>query len=151
MDKIRIIKKYPNRRLYDTATSQYTTLEEIKDLVLQHVKFQVVDSGNDENVTNYILLQIINENEAGHKPIFTTEILQQIIRFYGNPLQNMMSEFLEKCFSSLGEKKADFENQFQNMFSENNPFSKLADIAKQNLAMWEAMQKPAKKSKKKKT
>ena len=140
MAKIRIIKKYPNRRLYDTDSSQYTTLDEIKHLVLKQVKFKVVEASTEEDVTNYILLQIINENEAGRTPIFTTEILQNIIRFYGNPLQNMMSDFLENCFSTVTEQKMDFGNYFQNMTGNSNPFNKLVDIAKQNFAIWQTTQ-----------
>jgi polyhydroxyalkanoate synthesis repressor PhaR len=140
MEKTRIIKKYPNRRLYDMETSKYTTLDEIKQLVLTQVMFRVIETGTEEDVTNYILLQIINENETGKTPIFTTEILKNIICFYGNPLQNMMSDFLENCFSAVTEQKMGFGNYFKNMMEDKNPFNKLADIAKQNFAMWQSMQ-----------
>ncbi|MDR3477255.1 MAG: polyhydroxyalkanoate synthesis repressor PhaR [Gammaproteobacteria bacterium] len=148
MEINRIIKKYSNRRLYDTQTSQYTTLGEIKDLILKHIKVKVIDASTEEDVTNYILMQIINESEAGHTPIFTTEVLQNIIRFYGNPLQKNMSDFLENSFSAFTDKKIDLDQYFQEMIGKNNPFTKLTDIAKQNLAMWEAMQNKTNEAKK---
>lgn len=141
---MRIIKKYPNRRLYDTETSQYITLDAVKDLVLKNIKFKVVDVTTEEDMTNYVLLQIINENESGHSPIFTAEFLQNIIRFYGNPLQNMMSQFLEKSFSSFAERKANVGDYFQNIMGKDNPFNKMADLAKQNMAMWTKAQEAAK-------
>ena len=93
---IRIIKKYPNRRLYDTATSSYITLEDVKKLVLDNTEFKVEDAKTKEELTRSILLQIILEEETGGVPIFSASMLSQIIRFYGHAMQGMMGNYLEK-------------------------------------------------------
>ena len=87
----RLIKKYPNRRLYDTQTSTYVTLADIKQLVMASESFKVLDAKTDEDLTRSILLQIILEEEACGVPIFTTQMLQQMIRFYGHSMQGLMS------------------------------------------------------------
>lgn len=92
----RLIKKYPNRRLYDTQTSSYITVADVKQLVLQHEVFQVVDAKSGEDLTRSILLQIILEEESGGMPMFSSEMLAQIIRFYGNAMQGIMGSYLEK-------------------------------------------------------
>ena len=92
----RLIKKYPNRRLYDTQTSTYITLADVKQLVLDHEDFQVIDAKSGEDLTRPILLQIILEEESGGVPMFTAQMLSQIIRFYGNAMQGMMGSYLEK-------------------------------------------------------
>jgi polyhydroxyalkanoate synthesis repressor PhaR len=92
----RLIKKYPNRRLYDTATSSYITLADVKKLVLQQVPFKVVDAKTNEDLTRSILLQIILEEESSGAPMFSSDMLSQIIRFYGNAMQGMMGSYLEK-------------------------------------------------------
>ena len=93
---VRLIKKYPNRRLYDTQTSTYITLADVKQLVLENENFQVVDAKSAEDLTRPILLQIILEEEAGGMPMFSATMLSQIIRFYGNAMQGMMGSYLEK-------------------------------------------------------
>src|SRR3982751_2650631 len=92
----RIIKKYPNRRLYDTETSSYITLHDVKKLVLDHVEFKVEDAKTKEDLTRAILLQIILEEESAGAPMFSSDMLSQIIRFYGNAMQGMMGNYLEK-------------------------------------------------------
>jgi polyhydroxyalkanoate synthesis repressor PhaR len=93
---VRLIKKYPNRRLYDTQTSTYITLADVKQLVLDHENFQVIDAKSGEELTRPILLQIILEEEAGGVPMFSAQMLSQVIRFYGNAMQGMMGSYLEK-------------------------------------------------------
>lgn len=97
----RVIKKYPNRRLYDTDTSTYITLAEIKRLVMDSEVFAVVDAKSGEDITRSILLQIILEEEAGGSPMFTTPVLANIIRFYGHTMQGMMGGYLEKSMQTL--------------------------------------------------
>jgi len=99
----RLIKKYPNRRLYDTRTSAYITLADVKQLVLDHVDFQVVDAKTNEDLTRSILLQIILEEESGGLPMFTPAALSQIIRFYGNSMQGVMGSFIEKNIQAFME------------------------------------------------
>jgi polyhydroxyalkanoate synthesis repressor PhaR len=93
---VRLIKKYPNRRLYDTQTSTYITLADVKQLVLEQEEFQVIDAKAGEDLTRQILLQIILEEESGGMPMFSAQMLAQIIRFYGNAMQGMMGSYLEK-------------------------------------------------------
>ena len=92
----RIIKKYPNRRLYDTETSSYITLADVKKLVLDNIDFRVEDAKSKEDLTRSILLQIILEEETAGAPMFSSDMLSQIIRFYGNAMQGMMGSYLEK-------------------------------------------------------
>ena len=93
---VRIIKKYPNRRLYDTATSSYITLADVKKLVLENVEFKVEDAKSKEDLTRAILLQIILEEESVvGAPIFSSDVLAKIIRFYGNAMQGMMANYLK--------------------------------------------------------
>ena len=97
----RLIKKYPNRRLYDTQTSTYVTLSDIKALVMANEVFKVIDAKTDEDLTRNILLQIILEEEAGGAPVFSSQMLSQIIRFYGNSMQGLMGNYLEKTMQSF--------------------------------------------------
>jgi len=92
----RLIKKYPNRRLYDTQSSTYITLADVKQLVLENIEFTVVDAKTDENLTRSILLQIILEEESNGSPMFSSTALSQIIRYYGHAMQGMMGSYLEK-------------------------------------------------------
>jgi polyhydroxyalkanoate synthesis repressor PhaR len=97
----RLIKKYPNRRLYDTQTSTYVTLSDIKNLVMGNEVFKVIDAKTEEDLTRNILLQIILEEEACGAPVFSTQMLSQIIRFYGNSMQGLMGNYLEKTMQSF--------------------------------------------------
>ena len=98
---VRAIKKYPNRRLYDTQTSSYITLADVKDMVMAVEQFVVVDAKTGEDLTRSILLQIILEEETGGVPMFSTQALAQIIRFYGHTMQGVMGNYLEKNIQSF--------------------------------------------------
>jgi polyhydroxyalkanoate synthesis repressor PhaR len=102
----RVIKKYPNRRLYDTDTSSYITLAEIKQLVMENEPCTVVDAKTGEDLTRSILLQIILEEEANGSPMFTAPVLSNIIRFYGHAMQGLMGGYLEKNMQALMEMQA---------------------------------------------
>lgn len=104
----RIIKKYPNRRLYDTDTSTYITLAEIKHLVMRRAPCIVLDAKSGEDITRSILLQIILEEEANGTPMFTADVLANIIRFYGHTMQGFMGGYLEKNIQTLMEMQAPF-------------------------------------------
>ena len=97
----RIIKKYPNRRLYDTQTSSYITLSEVKDMVMACEQFVVRDAKSGEDLTRSILLQIILEEETAGVPMFSTQALAQIIRFYGHTMQGLMGNYLENNIQSF--------------------------------------------------
>ncbi|MES2899184.1 MAG: polyhydroxyalkanoate synthesis repressor PhaR [Pseudomonadota bacterium] len=118
----RLIKKYPNRRLYDTQTSSYITLTDVKQLVLDADEFTVVDAKSNEDLTRSILLQIILEEEANGAPMFSSGVLSQIIRYYGHAMQGMMGSYLEKNVQAF----TDIQNKFTtgaNGGFEGKPFS----------------------------
>ncbi len=114
----RIIKKYPNRRLYDTRTSGYITLTEIKQLVMEGAPFVVRDAKTSEDLTRSILLQIILEEEAGGSPMFSTSVLSNIIRFYGHAMQGFMGGYLEKNIQSLQEVQTKLAEQSKGLSPE---------------------------------
>lgn len=97
----RVIKKYPNRRLYDTQTSTYITLSDVRQLVMGNLPFEVLDAKTSDDLTRSILLQIILEEESGGAPMFTEAVLANIIRFYGNAMQSFMGAYLEKNVQSF--------------------------------------------------
>ena len=111
-EAIRIIKKYPNRRLYDTNTSVYITLADVKKLVLENVVFKVEDAKTKDDLTRTILLQIILEEESGDgAPMFSSDVLSKIIRFYGNAMQGMMGNYLEKNIQTFVEIQKKLQEQ----------------------------------------
>lgn len=113
-----IIKKYPNRRLYDTSTSAYITLADIKKMVVGFKPFIVLDAKTSEDLTRSILLQIILEEESGGVPMFSAESLANIIRFYGHTMQSAMGRALEKNFQTMMEMQARFNEQRQTLSPE---------------------------------
>jgi polyhydroxyalkanoate synthesis repressor PhaR len=119
MSEHRIIKKYPNRRLYDTATSSYITLADVKKLVLDNVDFKVVDAKSGEDLTRSILLQIIIDEEACGAPMFSSDMLSQIIRFYGNAMQGMMGAFLEKNIQTFMQIQQRLQEQSRGVYGTN--------------------------------
>ena len=118
-DTTRVIKKYPNRRLYDTASSSYITLADVKQLVLEHVDFRVVDAKSNEDLTRSIMLQIILEEESGGMPMFSSDMLSKIIRFYGHAMQGMMGVYLEKNIQTFIEMQQRLQDQSRAMYGEN--------------------------------
>ena len=152
----RVIKKYPNRRLYDTDTSTYITLAEVKQLVMDSESFVVRDAKTNEDLTRSILLQIILEEEAGGAPMFSEAALANIIRFYGHAMQGFMGSYLEKnvqAFTDLQAKMAEQSKtitpemwaQFMNM---QNPMLQgvVGTYAEQSKAMFEKMQEQIQKN-----
>ena len=122
--QMRLIKKYPNRRLYDTQTSSYITLADVKELVLGQESFQVLDAKTHEDLTRSILLQIILEEESGGAPMFTIDLLSQMIRFYGNAMQGMMGKYLENNIHAFADLQSKLQDQARSMYGENNPMSR---------------------------
>jgi polyhydroxyalkanoate synthesis repressor PhaR len=138
-EETRIIKKYPNRRLYDTAISRYITLEDIKVLVLENVDFKVVDAKTEDDLTNNTLLQIILEQEGSQSPIFTREILQNVIRFYGDSMQDFMSNYLEQSVHFFLEQQNKFKQGTDVLFG-TNPLNLWKEFAERNMSFWQSMQ-----------
>ena len=112
---VRVLKKYPNRRLYDTQTSSYITLADVKKMVLDGQTFEVRDAKTGEDLTRSILLQIILEEETGGVPMFSTASLEQIIRFYGHAMQGVMGDYLEKNVQTFGALQSKFAEQSQGL------------------------------------
>ena len=123
MSEPRLIKKYPNRRLYDTKTSSYITLSDVKELVVQQKEFQVVDAKSNEDITRTILLQIIIDEESAGAPMFTSDLLTQMIRFYGNAMQGMMGKYLENNIKAFTDMQAKLQDQTRSLYGENSPLS----------------------------
>ena len=136
-NQVRLIKKYPNRRLYDTKTSSYITLVDVKQMVLKQEAFQAVDAKSGEDLTRQILLQIILEEESSGEPMFTSDALSQMIRSYGNAMQGMMGGYLEKNINAFQEMQKSLQEQSNKLYG---------DGAKVPTEMWTqfmSMQGPA--------
>ena len=112
----RVLKKYPNRRLYDTQTSSYITLADVKQMVLRDEDFEVRDAKTAEVLTRSILLQIILEEESGGVPMFSTETLSQIIRFYGHAMQGVMGTMIEKNLQAFAQMQSQFVQQGKGLY-----------------------------------
>jgi len=117
-NQVRLIKKYPNRRLYDTKTSSYITLVDVKQMVLKQEEFQAVDAKTGEDLTRQILLQIILEEESSGSPMFTSDALSQMIRTYGNAMQGMMGGYLEKNINAFQEMQKSLQEQSNKLYGE---------------------------------
>ncbi|EYC51638.1 polyhydroxyalkonate synthesis repressor, PhaR [Hylemonella gracilis str. Niagara R] len=133
----RVIKKYPNRRLYDTQTSSYITLVEVKQLVMAQQPFVVRDAKSGVDLTRSILLQIILEEEAGGTPLFSTQMLGQIIRFYGHAMQGWMGGYLEKHIQTLHE----MQTRMTAVGMAQNMAKSVEDSTQRYLQMQEQMQR----------
>lgn len=132
----RLIKKYPNRRLYDTENSKYITLSDLKNLVTSGACVKVVDSNTNEDLTRSILLQIIMEAESAGEPMFNAAMLQQIIRFYGGTVQGMFAKYLEESLQMFTRQQA----QMRETMGGTDPMSAMTRIAEQNMKMWNDFQ-----------
>lgn len=138
--RMRIIKKYPNRRLYDTEQSRYITLVDLQQLVLEEEDFQVIDANSSADLTRNILLQIIAEQESGGKPMFTADILMRIIRLYGDSVQDTLTQYLEKSLSLFDEQQRALQDQMRGALHENPMTSLMTELTKKNLEIWQDVQ-----------
>ena len=139
MSEPRIIKKYPNRRLYDTEVSRYVTLEDVRALVLEEIPFQIRDARSNEDLTRAILLQIIMEQEADGEPMFSEQVLAKIIRSYGDSLHGMMASYLERSLNLFVEQQERVQDQMKTMMG-SDPLSMMREITERNLSVWQEMQ-----------
>ncbi len=135
----RIIRKYPNRRLYDVEASRYVNKEVVRELVAGGENVRVIEDATGEDVTRPLLLQLVAEQELGGKPVLSDEILTQIIRFYGHPMQAVLAEYLEASLAVFFEQQAELYKELQASLID-RPMSTLADVAKQSMDTWLAMQ-----------
>lgn len=119
-EEVRLIKKYPNRRLYDTRTSAYITLGDVKDLVLKFEPFKVLDAKTGDDLTRSILLQIILEEESGGVPLFSCELLSGFVRFYGSAMQGMLGKYLENNMRTFVDFQHKLQDQSRSMYGDNS-------------------------------
>jgi polyhydroxyalkanoate synthesis repressor PhaR len=135
MSSQRIIKKYPTRRLYDTQVSRYITLADVRGLVMSATPFKVLDTANDADITRSILLQIMLEEESGGEPLFSANMLAQIIRFYGGTLQGLFARYLENSLDLFATQ----QQQVAESWGE-NPFEAATRMTERNMELWSDMQ-----------
>ena len=136
---VRVIKKYPNRRLYDTRISSYITIEDVRQLIVDGEEFEVRDAKTGEDLTRCVLLQIIAEHEQEGEPILSTQLLSQIIRFYGDSLQGFMGNYLERSMQMFLEQQQQFRQQMSGLIGQ-APWTMLNHLTEKNLEMWKDFQ-----------
>ena len=136
----RTIKKYANRRLYDTTASRHVTLHDIREMIAQGDEVCIVDDTNGKDITRHVLLQILAEQEQGGQPILSTEMLMQIIRFYGNPMQGLMTQLLDQSVASFTQQQKQWQKQLQDAVSQ-TPMGIMKALAEQNFSAWSDLQK----------
>lgn len=129
---MRVLKKYPNRRLYDTEKSEYVTVEDVRQMVLAKQQIKVLDSKTGNDLTRSVLLQIISDQEAmGHEPLLTNKVLEQIIRFYGDNMSSFFSRYMEQSIANFLDMRDQWERRVSDVFN-TNPLSFLQQMADQN-------------------
>lgn len=137
----RTIKKYANRRLYDTQASRHVTLDGIRELVASGEDVVVVDDTTGQDITRSILLQVIADAEQGGRPILSAQMLKQIIRFYGNPMQELMASYLERSVDIFLSQQKVLQEQIQKTLGMASPLGSLQSLAQKNLEAWTQLQK----------
>ena len=141
MNQTRVIKKYANRRLYDTVASKHVTLSDIRKMIVDGSDIQIVEDTSGDDITRPLLLQIIVEQEQnGGQPILTEVLLSQLIRFYGNPMQGMMAEYLQKSVGTFVKQQSTVQEQMQHMLS-NTPIDTMRELMAQNMKTWDVILK----------
>jgi polyhydroxyalkanoate synthesis repressor PhaR len=139
MDQPRIIKKYPNRRLYDTEESRYITLADVRDLVVRKIEFVVMDQKSSEDITRSILLQVITEQEQQGEAVMSQDFLSQVIRSYGKVVPSSAANYLEQSMKLFMTQQQNLRAQIKRVVG-NDPFAAVADIAQKNIARWKSLQ-----------
>jgi polyhydroxyalkanoate synthesis repressor PhaR len=138
MQQERLIRKYANRRLYDTGGSRHVTLEDLRQLIVAGEKIKVVDDKSGEDLTRSVLLQIISEQEQFGSPVLGSELLEMIIRFYGRPVQALLSGYLEQAFTAMLRQQETMQSQMAKALE--TPFAPLTELARKNMELWNQMQ-----------
>lgn len=140
MSKPRIIRKYANRRLYDTKASRHINKEDVRKLIASGHEVRIVDEGSGDDITRSVLLQLVAEQELGGQPVLSDQMLTQFIRFYDHPLQGVLGSYLQQSFESFLQQQSTLQEQMQEMMR-SGPFAVMKDVARQNMEAWQAMQK----------
>jgi polyhydroxyalkanoate synthesis repressor PhaR len=134
----RTIKKYANRRLYDTKASRHVTLEEVRALIAAGESIKVIDDRTGEDITRTVLMQIIAEQEQSGGPLFTTALLEQLIRFYGNDMQGFLRSYLEESVATFVRQQSSLQGEVMKLMTE-APMAAFSELARQNVALWEKL------------
>ena len=139
MPVTRIIKKYPNRRLYDTKISSYITIEDVRQLIVDGEDFEVRDAKSGDDLTRQVLLQIIAEHEQDGEPMLSTQLLSHIIRFYGDSLQGFMGNYLERSMQIFLDQQQQFRQQMGGLIGQ-TPWTMMNQLTERNLELWREFQ-----------
>jgi polyhydroxyalkanoate synthesis repressor PhaR len=139
MAQLRIIKKYPNRRLYDTGLSSYITLEDVRQLIIEGEAFEVRDARSGKDITRSVLLQILAEHEDIGQPIFSTQLLTTVIRFYGDSLQGIIGSYLERSIQVFSDQQQQLRGTLGNLVVQ-APWQLLNQLAERNMDIWKGVQ-----------
>lgn len=140
MAEERIIKKYRNRRLYDTSISQYITLEVVKELVVEGVVFKVIDARSRKDITHSTLLQILSDQEEKGQPVLSTQVLRSLIKFYGSGKQGVLSTYLEQCLLYYIDNQQGFKDKLSEFITQ-VPLASFSELADQNIKFWRKVYK----------
>lgn len=138
MSNERIIKKYANRRLYDSTGSRHVTLDDIRKMIVSGEKVKVVDDKSGDDLTRAVLLQVISEQEQFGTPVLSTELLESIIRFYGNPVQEMLTRYMEQSIGSFARQQQTMRAEMAKVLE--GPMAPMAEFARQNMEQWSKIQ-----------
>jgi polyhydroxyalkanoate synthesis repressor PhaR len=138
MQQERLIRKYTNRRLYDTGSSSHVTLEDLRRLIVAGEKIKVIDDKSGEDLTRAVLLQIISEQEQFGEPVLGPDLLEMIIRFYGRPMQALLTRYLEQAFTTMLRQQESMQVEMAKALQ--TPLAPFAEMARKNMELWEQMQ-----------
>ncbi|MFO1508524.1 MAG: polyhydroxyalkanoate synthesis repressor PhaR [Steroidobacteraceae bacterium] len=139
MSEPRVIKKYPNRRLYDTVESRYITLGDIRRLVVERIDFVVIDKKTQADITRSILLQVIAEQEHAGEPVMSRDFLSQVIRTYGGQMQNVVGSYLEQSLKLFNSQQREMRDRVRSVVG-TDPVDAVAQVAQKNFQRWRAVQ-----------
>lgn len=140
---MKLLKKYPNRRIYDTSSSRFITIEDVRRLVLDYEPFQVIDSKSGEDLTRATLLQVITEMEAeGRESLLTNRVLEELIRFYGNSVNRLLRGHLEQVICALLSQQNLVRGKVKHVIDNTNPVPLVAEIARQYTDFWREVLTP---------
>ncbi len=135
----RVIRKYPNRRLYDTVESRYVTLADVRRLVVERVDFVVLDRKTQQDITRSILLQVIAEQEGAGEALMSRDFLSQVIRSYGSGLQDFVGRYLDESIQLFAREQRDLRDKLKNVVGI-DPLETVTSVAQKNYQRWKSLQ-----------
>jgi polyhydroxyalkanoate synthesis repressor PhaR len=135
----RVIRKYPNRRLYDTVESRYVTLADVRRLVVDRVDFVVLDRKSQQDITRSILLQVIAEQEGAGESLMSRDFLSQVIRTYGSGLHDFVGRYLDESIQQFAREQRELREKFKNVVGI-DPVETVTAVAQKNYQRWKALQ-----------